>query len=374
MTMADSFDPLEYLTYLRRNGRFATVAILSAVVLTAALSFLLPKQYTATATLVIEPPVANDPRAATAVTPVYLESLKTYEQFASSDTLFAKACAKFELSDTPGAPCTESFKRRVLRVIKIKDTKLMQLSVTLPDAKRAQQLVEYLATETVALNRSLAKDGDREVLGDVQTELGVAKEALRQARADYESAIASGADQLLEEEVRTLSDLKARTGVEVLRSRAALAELKSRSDAAESAVEQARLNSLSAEATSLDRQLATQSTALAIARARRDRAAKSLLTAETTHDAWSRRANDAAIASGLRTEQLRVVDPGVVPQQPSFPSPGLFTGAALLMSSLLTLAYLSLRYGLDRHRAQQKLRAELEDISNDYKAARGGNR
>jgi uncharacterized membrane-anchored protein YhcB (DUF1043 family) len=235
-------------------------------------------------------------------------------------------------------------------------------------------LVEYLATETVALNRSLAKDGDREVLGDVQTELGVAKEALRQARADYESAIASGADQLLEEEVRTLSDLKARTGVEVLRSRAALAELKSRSDAAESAVEQARLNSLSAEATSLDRQLATQSTALAIARARRDRAAKSLLTAETTHDAWSRRANDAAIASGLRTEQLRVVDPGVVPQQPSFPSPGLFTGAALLMSSLLTLAYLSLRYGLDRHRAQQKLRAELEDISNDYKAARGGNR
>jgi len=370
--MADSFDPLEYLTHLRRNGRFAAIAILSAVVLTAAVSLLLPRQYTATATLVIEPPVANDPRAATAVTPVYLESLKTYEQFAASDTLFAKACAKFELSETPGTPCTESFKRRVLRVSKLKDTKVLQISVTLPDAKRAQKLVEYLAVETVALNRSLAKDGDLEVMGEVQTQLAAANEELRQARSTYEVAMAAGADQLLDEQVRGLSDLKSRTSVEVLRSRAALAELNSRADKAESVVEQARLNSLTAEVTSMDRQLATQSAALATARARRDRAAESLRTAEAKHEAWSKRANDAAITSGLRTEQLRVVDPGVVPQQPSFPNPPLFTGAAFLISSLLTLAYLSLLYGLDRQRLQRQLRSELNEISNDYKAARGG--
>jgi uncharacterized protein involved in exopolysaccharide biosynthesis len=368
--MADSFDPLEYLTHLRRNGKFLAIAVLCAAVLTGTVSLLLPKQYTATATLVIEPPVANDPRAATAVTPVYLESLKAYEQFASSDTLFAKACVKFALSDTPGGLCTESSKRKVLRVVKLKDTKVMQVSATLPDARRAQQLVEYLATETVALNKSLAKMSDGEVQGDVQTQLAAASEELHSARAEYEKAVDQGTDELLDQEVRTLSDLKARTNVEMLRSRAALAELQSRKDVAETAVEQARLNSLTAESETLDRKLATQSAALATARARRERATEAVRIAEAKHDAWARRANDAAVTGGMRTEQLRVVDPGVVPQQPSFPNPPLFTGVAVLISTLLGLAYLSLQYGLGR----QRLRAELESIESDYKAARGGHR
>ena len=370
--MADSFDPLEYLAHLRRNRKFAAVAIVSAVALTATVSLMLTKQYTATATLVIEPPVANDPRAATAVTPVYLESLKTYEQFASSDTLFAKACAQFGLSETPGALCTESFKRRVLRVTKLKDTKVLQISVTLANADRAQKLVEYLAAETVALNRSLARDGDREVIADIQAQLAVANEELHQARTAYEAAVAAGDDQLLDEQVRTLAELKSRTSVEVLRSRAILAERNSRQETTDAASEQARLNSLNEDAASLDRQLVAQSAALATARARRDRATEALRLAESKREAWSRRANDAAITSGMRTEQLRVVDPGVVPQQPSFPNPPLFTAAAWLVSSLLTLVYLSLLYGLGRQRAQNELRAELDEISNDYKAARGG--
>lgn len=366
--MADSFDPLEYLTHLRRNGRFAALAIGTAVVLTVVVCLLLPKQYTATATLVIEPPVANDPRAATSVSPVYLESLRTYEQFAGSDSLFAKACTKFGLSED-GA-CNESFKRRVLRVTKLKDTKVLQIGVSLPEAKQAQQLVEYLATETVAMNRALALEGDRTVMDDVQKQLDAAAEQLRKARGEFEAAVARGVEQILDEDVRTLGELKARTGVELLRSRAALAELNSRKDSSEAAVEQARLNSLVAEAASLDKQMASKSTALATARARRDRAGETLRIAEEKHEAWSRRANDAAISTGMRTEQLRVVDPGVVPQQPSFPNTPLFVAAAFLLSSLLALGYLSLRYGLDRTRAQQQARTEWDEL----KAGRGGHR
>ena len=48
-------------------------------------------QYTATARIVIDPPAGTDLRAAMAVSPIYLESLRTYEQFASSDSLFQKA-------------------------------------------------------------------------------------------------------------------------------------------------------------------------------------------------------------------------------------------------------------------------------------------
>src|SRR5262245_15819115 len=95
--MADSFDPIAFLEYLKRHAHFAAVAIAGAVVMTAAISYMLPKRYTATATLVIEPPNAGDPRAATAVSSVYLESLKAYEQFASSDSLFRRAAEKFQL-------------------------------------------------------------------------------------------------------------------------------------------------------------------------------------------------------------------------------------------------------------------------------------
>jgi capsule polysaccharide export protein KpsE/RkpR len=311
--------------------------------------------------LVIEPPIANDPRAATAVTPVYLESLKTYEQFAASDSLFQKACVQFHLSDHP---CSDSFKNRVLRVTKLKDTKLLRISVTLPDSLLAQKMVQFLATETVALNRTLARDGDRETLADVQKQQGEASEALRKARSEYEAATATGAARLLEEEVRSLSDLKARAGVEILRSRAALAE-------GQTPEELARLKSLETESVALDRKLTAQSAALAAANARQDRAGDALRNAASTYDAWAKRANETAIATGLRTEQLRVVDPGVVPQQPSFPNIPLFTGAALLISALLTLVYLSLRFGLEQQHARRGPQpAELPD----YRTARGGHR
>jgi uncharacterized protein involved in exopolysaccharide biosynthesis len=359
--MDDAFDPLEFLTFLRRHARFAVIAVTSAVVLTLAACWLLPARYTATATLVIEPPVANDPRAATAVTPVYLESLKTYEQFAASDSLFQKACVQFHLSDTP---CSESFKNRVLRVTKLKDTKLLRISVTLPDSLLAQKMVQFLATETVALNRTLARDGDKETLTDVQLQQAQAAENLQKARTEYEAATASGAERLLEEEVRSLSDLKARAGVEILRSRAALAEENTPS-------EQARLKSLEAESAELDRRLAAQSAALAAAEARRNRSADALRNAESTFEAWSKRANDTSIATGLRTEQLRIVDPGVVPQRPSFPNVPLFTGASFLISALLTLVYLSLRFGLEQQRARRS--PQPAEIS-DYRTARGGQR
>ncbi|MEO8099398.1 MAG: hypothetical protein ABI811_16965 [Acidobacteriota bacterium] len=371
--MADSFDPIEYLAYLRRQGKFAALAIGSAVALTALVSFALPNRYTATATLVIEPPAANDPRASTAVTPVYLESLKTYEQFAGSDSLFAKACAKFKLSQTPETACTEAFKRRVLRVNKLKDTKVLQVSVTLPDAKKAQELVAFLASETVALNRTLAAESDRDASGEIQTQLAAVKTDLDKIRAEYETATATGAEPLLEEEVRGLNDLRARTGIELLRSRTDLAELLTRGNSSEVSLERARLEALGREAESLDRKLAAQSVALATARARRERAADDLHAAQAKFEIWSRRANETAAAGGLRTEQLRIVDPGVVPQQPSFPNPGLFIGAAALISALLALAFLSLRYGLDRQRVQ-RMRAEPTEIPSEYKAARGGHR
>src|SRR5215470_7114619 len=100
--MMQSPEAFRYVGYVQSRWRFVVASALTAVVLAAAVSWLLPRQYTATARILIEPPAGADPRAALAVSPIYLESLKTYEQFASSDSLFQKAVARFQLQTLLG--------------------------------------------------------------------------------------------------------------------------------------------------------------------------------------------------------------------------------------------------------------------------------
>ena len=91
--MSEPFDAYRYIGYLRSRWRWIAASAALAAVLAAAASLVMTPQYTATARLVIEPPAGADLRAAMAVSPIYLESLKTYEHFAESDSLFQKAVA-----------------------------------------------------------------------------------------------------------------------------------------------------------------------------------------------------------------------------------------------------------------------------------------
>jgi uncharacterized protein involved in exopolysaccharide biosynthesis len=387
--MADIFDPIEYLAYLRRNWKFAAIAIATAVGLTAAASLLLPNQYTATATLVIEPPSGMDPRGATAVSAIYLESLKTYEQYAASDTLFERARQKFHLEEGPGSPATETLRRRVLRVLKLPDTKVLQIRATLRDPQQAQALVQFLAEETVALNRSVGSQSEREALIEVRKQVEDAGAKLVQARDQFNAAAAGGVQAVLADEVRDLSDLKGRLNEQMAAANTALAEFSARAgvqskgfapefDASASrenlqqdiAGARARSISLAEQIATVNRDLTQKAAALAAARARTDRSQDQLRAAEAGFEAMSRRANELAGSSGVRGEQLRIIDPGIVPQQPSFPNLPLFTGGALLISAMLCLAWLSLRYGLE----QQTARTLLRESRPEFKVTRSGSR
>src|SRR6202035_566593 len=109
--MYQTFDAFEYVDYLRGRWRVMAAACGVALFLSLGVSLLLPKRYTATASIVIEPPGGNDVRLSTAVSPVYLESLKTYERFATSDTLFARAAERFHLLEPGTGQSIESVKR-----------------------------------------------------------------------------------------------------------------------------------------------------------------------------------------------------------------------------------------------------------------------
>lgn len=347
--MTDSFDPIEYLEYLRKRWRFLATAVLLAGAIAVALCFLLPKQYTAVATLVIEPP-GGDPRSTTAVSSIYLESLKSYEAFASSDSLFARACEKFHLLDGGTGPSLESFKRRVLRVDKLKDTNVLEVSVTLPEPAKAQALVEYLAQETVALDRGVARAGDQELLDSSRRQMEAARKELDEARA--EAASVAGPDEILGSEVQSLEERKAGAEARRIEANMVLAESSARDGAESSAAGRAGVAALTADIAAIERDLDAKSATLAALRARRQRADDRLRSAEGTFENAAKRADEASAAAMFRTEQLRIVDPGIVPQRPSFPNLPVAVVSALALAVVLCLAWLTLQFGFMRRREQ----------------------
>jgi uncharacterized protein involved in exopolysaccharide biosynthesis len=353
--MTDSFDPIEYLEYLRKHWRFTAAAVSLAAAAAIAACLLLPKQYTAVATLVIEPP-GGDPRSATAVSSIYLESLKSYEAFASSDSLFAKACQKFHLLDGTGAPSLEAFKRRVLRVDKLKDTKVLEVSVTLRDPAQAQALVEYLAQETVALDRSIGRAGDQELLDAVRQQLEAARKELDEARTEAVSVV--GSEPALDNEVQSLQDRKASAEARRIEANMFSAESTARNDPESVASNRAGVASLAAEIAAMQRDLDAKSATLAALRVRSQRAESRLRGAEDTFDRAAKRGDEASASAMFRTEQLRIVDPGIVPQRPSFPDTPLVLASAIAIAMLGCLVWLTLQFGFMRQR-EQPARAPL---------------
>src|SRR5579871_6638074 len=94
-------------------------ACIIAVLVSLGITLLLPKKYTAVTRIFIEPPAGSDPRTSTTVIPIYLDSLRTYELFASSDTLFLQALEQFHLRN--GAPL-DRLKRSILKVEVLRNT------------------------------------------------------------------------------------------------------------------------------------------------------------------------------------------------------------------------------------------------------------
>ncbi|HUI77183.1 MAG TPA: hypothetical protein VLY24_04690 [Bryobacteraceae bacterium] len=154
--MIESPEAFRFIGYVASRWRLVALSCLTAVTLVTAVSLILPRQYTATTRILIEPAPGADTRYTLAVSPIYLESLKTYEYFASSDSLFQTAVNRFELRKLAGAKSIETLKRQVLRIGIVHNTRILAINATLPDARRAHSLAQFLADETVGLSGSLA--------------------------------------------------------------------------------------------------------------------------------------------------------------------------------------------------------------------------
>lgn len=340
---SESFDAYEYLDHLKRRWRFVLGVCVGAGVLALIVSLLLPKEYTATASIVIEPPAGNDTRSSITVSPVYLESLRAYETFASSDTLFQRAVDKFHLRGDQGGRSLESLKRSVLKVNKLKDTKILQISATLPDAKQSQALAQFLAEETVALSRSASVADGQDLREAARARMTDAQKRLDEEQAAWREFSVKMPYDALRADVEALADSRERLQRDLTEARTELATVPNGASV-ETTARRARLESLEKQDSELQRQIQAKSVTLSEREAMGERLQQRVRSAQIALDAVASQVRDLDSSAGLRGERLSVVDPGVAPERASFPNVGLNVILAIFVALVASLTWLTLSF------------------------------
>jgi capsular polysaccharide biosynthesis protein len=176
--MPETTGAFQYLGHLRRRMRVLFWTCGTAVLLSVGISLLSPTNYTATARILIDPPAGSDQRMG--VNPMYLESLKTYEIIASGEYLFLQAAEHFGLSRS--MPINQ---RSVITVRIPRNTRILELTATLPDAKKAHAFALYMAQQTVALSRMPEGETERDLIGNAEKELADARTRMENAEREW---------------------------------------------------------------------------------------------------------------------------------------------------------------------------------------------
>ncbi len=352
------FDPLLFAAYIRHRWRAVAIACGVAVSLAFGISEVVPRRYSATARILIQPPGANDPRAATQVSPVYLESLKSYERFASSDTLFVRAINVIQgAGEDAGAP-VESLKRKVLTISKLPSTAILEIGVTLRSAKKAQALAQYIAEQTVALSRSLDARSSEEMTKEFNAQLAAARARHDHARRALEEFALRQPVHTLENDVQDAQFLKFRVEQDLEAARGDLADYTARRphDLEEEewlqnyvASTRARADELARRARELTDSLARKGPELEAGKLREDVLEAEEKSAAAGVDTATTRLNEALSTVPFRGERLEIIDPGIVSHQPSSPNTVLNVLAALLLSVVGSIVWLAFSFGRSRH-------------------------
>jgi uncharacterized protein involved in exopolysaccharide biosynthesis len=342
--MPDPFNGYLYLKHLRARWKVGLTAILAAAAISLAAGLLSPSKYTATVSLVIEPPAGGDPRAATAVSQIYLESLKTYEHYASSNELFSRAVQLFPLRGGARPTPIERLKREVLRVSVPRNTKIMEISATCGDPKLAHTVALYLAKETMQLNRNTTQAGGEELLASASRARDAAAASLRAAEAAYAAAAkrtptpAAIRDQLTT--FATKQDGLSRVAL-------SLEFVSDDADGRSAQIEQR----VQEQAVDLERRAAAMQAQLAVRSAEIEAASARLEEARSAFDQTGKRVREVEALQGLQGERLSILDPGIVPERRSSPNIPLNVLVGVATGGLLSLLYLTLDYGLrEQHR------------------------
>ena len=365
--MNEGIDLFHYIRYVRSQWRWIGASSTVAVLLALVISLSIERQYTAVTQIVIEPPAGTDLRTSLTVSPVYLESLKTYEHFAGGDQLFEKAMNQFHLRGQFGSRPIESIKKRVLRTDIVRNTRILEIAVTLPQPDQALELARYLAQATVDLNRSAVEENDRALVDgiarqqhDARTRLDAldaawARLAAEKPVEDLQIGIGKGADlrSAIEQQIQAAQVEAADAADRAKHTEGAQRET-AQQEAAEAGV---RIRELQRQAQELGRENEAREKTLGARMAERSKAEADRKEAQTALAGIEARLRDARSEAGYRGDRLKIIDPGVVPERPSAPNVPLNVAAALLAGIALPILFLALTLNFQEQRARGRISA-----------------
>jgi capsule polysaccharide export protein KpsE/RkpR len=340
-----SSDSTAAIGQLVARWRIVAVCCAIAAVASTFACLLMPRKYTAVCRLLVDPPAGSDPRVSTAVSPIYLESLRTYEAFASSDDLFLQASKKFGLR-TDSTPI-ERLKKKILKVEVLRNTKLLEVSATLPDPARAHDLAFYIAQEAVNLNRNVAVTADRELVGEAEKQVAEMRATFDRAQQAWAEATIAGPVDQLDAQLQSDVELRSKLEGELVSAEADLAELEATPSARaredELRAPRARVEKLRAGIKTVEATIAKEQALSASRTARTQKLEADRKSAELMLRAAETRLRDARANAGYRGERLSIIDPGVVPERPSSPNTALNVGAATFAAFVLSALFVVLQ-------------------------------
>jgi uncharacterized protein involved in exopolysaccharide biosynthesis len=260
----------------------------------------------------------------------------------------------------------ESLKSRVLKVRKLRDTKILEIGVTLNDAKKAQALARYIAEKTVSLNRSVDQSAENDLAQEMRSRLDAARG--RVTAADRELA-AAGVDDIetLRSEIDAAVELDARLRRDATETKVDLAELVGEEQAsaatdrerirAQIAASRARIAELERQRAAAGTELQAKAALLGKRESRLDSLRQEQKAARAELETAMTRLNEITAAAGLHSERLKIIDPGIVPERPSFPNRPVLVLAALMISAVLGLIYLAVAFHFGRPRIHERERS-----------------
>jgi uncharacterized protein involved in exopolysaccharide biosynthesis len=336
--LVESFTAHEFIWHVKMRARVILAICAAAGVLALIVSLLIPKQYTARASLVIDPPAGSDARMSVTASPVYFESLRAYETLASGDSLFLRAVEKFHLREAP----LETLKRRVLRVTKLRETRILEIAVTLPDPVEAQAMAQFLAEQTVEMNRESTAGSDHEMRAEAERNSDAARLRMDQAETDWRTFSSKQPVESLRAEVEAFNDARDRVRRDMVDSRAELAEAGVRKES--EAELSARVENLEKQDRDLVRQIEQNAAMLADRESRADELEARVHEARTAFESAAAHVRELQAAEGTRSERLRVIDPGVVPEKASFPLMGWNVALAIGIAFVVCFTFLALTF------------------------------
>ena len=334
----ESFTAREFIGHVRGRLRFILLVCAAAGVLALIASLLIPKEYTAKASLLIDPPAGSDPRMSVTASPVYFESLRAYETLASADSLFLRAAEKFHLRDAP----LETLKRRVLRVTKLRETKILEIAVTLHDPMEAQAMAQFLAEQTVAINQESSARGEGELREGAQKNEDAARKRLDDAQAEWQTFRMKHPLEGARSETEALSIAREGLRRNLVDARTELAEAGVRKE--EEQELRARVDSLEKQDIALTQRIDQSAAEFSGRESHGDGLEAKVRQARTELAVAAARVQELQAAEGMRSERLRVIDPGVVPEKASFPLAGLNVALAIAIAAVACFTYLALTF------------------------------